>query len=340
MSDVACPPAEPAPRAERGGGRVESGGEESHINHHHLGYRWHFFISRARQRPSICLSSCLCCLTRAIAYPAHRPQSLCPKKKRYCPRARIKMKSSVSVLYPNEQVSRNVTAYSESSSTPLPAHIVAYHDHIDTTQPETSMLMISNFQAQNHIWLAKLIGAKRVLEIGVYVGYSGMVWSHAVGPNGTVTGLEFDANYAKQAQEAWAANGIKNASVIVGDALQTLPTLQPDEPYDLIFIDAQKSGYPSYLSTILSASPASGGKRLLRAGGLIVADNVLRRGIVADDSDGNPWVQREKGERAAYWKSEDVEKLREFNRMVREDERLDSWLMPLYDGVHLARLVD
>lgn len=48
-----------------------------------------------------------------------------------------------------------------------------------------------------------------------------MVWSHAVGHNGTVTGLEFDANYAKQAREAWAANGIKNASVIVGDALQT-----------------------------------------------------------------------------------------------------------------------
>ncbi|KAL0942224.1 o-methyltransferase [Colletotrichum truncatum] len=250
------------------------------------------------------------------------------------------MKTSVSVLYPNEQVSQNVTTYSENSSTPLPAHIVAYHDHIDTTQPETSMLMISNFQAQNHIWLAKLIGAKRVLEIGVYVGYSGMVWSHAVGPNGTVTGLEFDEKYAKQAQEAWAANGIQNASVIVGDALETLPNLQPEEPYDLIFIDAQKSGYPSYLSTILSSSPTSGGKRLLRAGGLIVADNVLRRGIVADDSDGNPWVQREKSQRAAYWRSEDVDKLREFNKMVRDEERLDSWLMPLYDGVHLARLVD
>lgn len=71
------------------------------------------------------------------------------------------MKSSVSVLYPNESVSRNVTTYSESRSTDLPAHIVAYHDHIDKTQPETSMLMISNFQAQNHIWIAKLIGAKR-----------------------------------------------------------------------------------------------------------------------------------------------------------------------------------
>lgn len=48
-----------------------------------------------------------------------------------------------------------------------------------------------------------------------------MVWSHAVGPEGTVTGLEFSADYAKQAEEAWAANGIKNASVIVGDALET-----------------------------------------------------------------------------------------------------------------------
>ncbi|KAK1448290.1 O-methyltransferase [Colletotrichum cuscutae] len=282
------------------------------------------------------------------------------------------MKSSVSVLYPNESVSRNVTTYSESRSTDLPAHIIAYHDHIDKTQPETSMLMISNFQAQNHIWIAKLIGAKRsvffsidlfsrfaafflrlVLEIGVYVGYSGMVWSHAVGPEGTVTGLEFSADYAKQAEEAWAANGIKNASVVVGDALETatkpssdkneedgLPTLNPSEPYDLIFIDAQKSGYPSYLSTILATSQKDGKNRLLRAGGLIVADNVLRRGIVADDSDENPWVQREKGERAAYWKSEDVDKLREFNSAVHDEPRLDSWLMPLYDGVHLARLVD
>lgn len=120
----------------------------------------------------------------------------------------------------------------------------------------------------------------------------------------------------------------------------SLPTLKPSEPYDLIFIDAQKSGYPSYLSTILASSQKDGKNRLLRAGGLIVADNVLRRGIVADDSDENPWVQREKGERAAYWKSEDVDKLREFNSAVHDEPRLDSWLMPLYDGVHLARLVD
>lgn len=183
-----------------------------------------------------------------------------------------------------------------------------------------------------------------------------MAWAHAVGPDGTVTGLEFDAGYAKQAEEAWAANGIKNASVIVGDAFQTyvpflhspsrfinipsLPALQPSEPYDLIFIDAQKSGYPAYLSTILSSSAPGSGSRLLRPGGLIVADNTLSRGIVADDSDANPWVERMKNVRASYGSSDDYDKLREYNAAVEAEPRLDSWLMPLYDGVNLARLVD
>lgn len=71
------------------------------------------------------------------------------------------MKSDAPVLYPNEHVSAAVTSYSSTHSTPLPKHITDYHAHIIATQPETSNYMISDFQAQNHIWLAKLIGAKR-----------------------------------------------------------------------------------------------------------------------------------------------------------------------------------
>lgn len=122
--------------------------------------------------------------------------------------------------------------------------------------------------------------------------------------------------------------------------LRSLPALSPSEPYDLIFIDAQKSGYPQYLQTILERSIPGGSGRLLRPGGLIVADNVLRRGIVADDSDGNPWVVKEKTERSEYWKSSDVANIREYNRLVKENDRLDAFLLPLYDGVNLARLVD
>lgn len=60
-----------------------------------------------------------------------------------------------------------------------------------------------------------------VLEIGVYVGYSAMVWSHAVGPEGRVTGLEFEPKYAKIANDAFAANRIMNVEIVVGPAAET-----------------------------------------------------------------------------------------------------------------------
>lgn len=59
------------------------------------------------------------------------------------------------------------------------------------------------------------------MEIGVYVGYSAMVWSHAVGPEGRVTGLEFEPDYAKLANDAFAANGIENIDIIIGPAAET-----------------------------------------------------------------------------------------------------------------------
>lgn len=71
------------------------------------------------------------------------------------------MKANAAVLYPNEQVTIAVTEYSAQNSTSLPKHITDYHAHIAETKPDTANYMISDFQAQNHIWLAKLIGAKR-----------------------------------------------------------------------------------------------------------------------------------------------------------------------------------
>lgn len=118
-----------------------------------------------------------------------------------------------------------------------------------------------------------------------------------------------------------------------------LPQLKPDEPYDLIFIDAQKSGYPEYLRHILEMSRSDSQHRLLRKGGLIVADNVLRRGLVADDSDDNPW--RKAGtQRSEYETDQDLEHLREFNDAMQASDRLDAFLMPLFDGFGLARLLD
>ncbi len=81
--------------------------------------------------------------------------------------------------------------------------------------------MVSNFKGQCHVFLARAIGAKRILEIGVYVGYSSLVWAHAVGEKGTVTGLEFSKEYADMARKVFQENGVKNVEVIQGDALET-----------------------------------------------------------------------------------------------------------------------
>lgn len=119
-------------------------------------------------------------------------------------------------------------------------------------------------------------------------------------------------------------------------SLKTLAsTLQ--EPYDLIFIDADKSSYPTYLSLILSLSPplsslstSQSPTRLLKPTGIILADNVLRRGLVADSSPANPWAARMKEEKG----------LVEFNEGLVGSERVEAFLMPLFDGVGCGRLVD
>lgn len=102
----------------------------------------------------------------------------------------------------------------------MPKYITDYHAWVMKNHPRFNY-MISNFQGQCHVFLAHLVGAERVLEIGVYVGYSSLVWSHAVGPQGHVTGLEFSEEYAQLARDVFERNGIKNVEVIQGDALTT-----------------------------------------------------------------------------------------------------------------------
>jgi len=185
-----------------------------------------------------------------------------------------------------------------------------------------------------------------------------MAWSEAVGPDGHVTALEFEPAYAKLAEEAWAKNGIKNTEVIVGDAAESLKKLATEltEPYDLIFIDADKVSYPNYLELILSKSKPGSEKRILGKGGIIIADNILRRGLIADSSDANPWsknLDRNGGlwkagtlwwwqidQLADFFPPGDMEAIDVFNKKLVEEKRLETFLMPLYDGLGMAKLLD
>jgi len=123
--------------------------------------------------------------------------------------------------------------------------------------------------------LATAMGASRVLEIGTLAGYSTIQLARAVGPGGRVVTLEFELKHAAVARESLARAGVDDrVEVIVGAALDTLPTLAGrEEPFDLIFIDADKENNVAYVEWAI---------KLGAPGSMIVVDNIARSGRVLD----------------------------------------------------------
>ena len=162
--------------------------------------------------------------------------------------------------------------------------------------------------------LARAIGARRILEIGTLGGFSGIWMARALPPDGRLITLEISPKHAEVARRNFARAGVADrAEVRVGPALETLPTLSG--PFDLIFIDADKPGYPDYFPLAV---------KLSRPGTLIVADNVVRKGAVADAASTDDMV---KG-------------IQRFNAVVRADPRVTSTVIQTvgakgYDGFAL-----
>ena len=122
--------------------------------------------------------------------------------------------------------------------------------------------------------LARIRGARRILEIGTLAGYSTIWLARALQPGGRVVTLEFDPNHAAVARANLSAAGLGDrVDVLVGRALDTLPSLPANEPFDLVFIDAVKPSTPDYVRWAL---------KLTRPGSIIVIDNVVRNGDVLD----------------------------------------------------------
>lgn len=107
-----------------------------------------------------------------------------------------------------------------------------------------------------------------------------------------------------------------------------------------MFIDADKESYAKYASLILSLSSPKSRTRLVRAGGLIVADNVLSGGLVADCSDANPLSDRSVPENADMWNDGELRGLDEFNKLMVDEQRVDVFMLPVFDGLSLGVLKD
>ena len=156
--------------------------------------------------------------------------------------------------------------------------------------------------------LLRAIGARRVLEVGTLGGYSAIWMARALPPDGELLSIELDPDHAAFATRYIARAGFESrVRIRVGRALEVLPSLD-GEVFDAVFIDADKEPLPTYLEWAL---------RLVRPGGLIMADNALWGGKVID-----PNVDDEK-----------TRAVREFNRRFATEPRLTGIVVPTHDGV-------
>ena len=167
--------------------------------------------------------------------------------------------------------------------------------------------------------LAEIAGARRVLEIGTLGGYSTIHLARALPEGGSLVSLELDERYAGVARENVREAGLEDrVEVRVGDAKASLARMveESEGPFDLVFIDADKEGYPEYLEWAL---------RLSRPGSLILADNAIRGGSVLDPEDESVWATRE------------------FNEMLAKDPHLSALILPLIreriNGLAVARVL-
>src|SRR4051794_6923437 len=138
-------------------------------------------------------------------------------------------------------------------------------------------IAVSATQGKLLTLLTRAVGARRALEIGTLGGYSAIRIARGLVAGGRLVTLEYDPHHADVARRNLERAGLAGVvDVRVGAALDTLPTLAGEQPFDLVFIDADKVSYPYYLEWAI---------RLTRPGSLIIADNVVRRGGVAAPGD-------------------------------------------------------
>jgi len=181
---------------------------------------------------------------------------------------------------------------------------------------------VSPIQGKFLMLLALAHGARNILEIGTLGGYSTIWLARALPEGGRLITLEYEPKHAAVARVNIARAGLaKTVDLRLGSALDTLPQLaaQGLGPFDFIFIDADKTGYPDYLGWAL---------KLSRPGTLIVADNVVRKGAVADPSSSDP----------------NVVAIRRFNELVAAEPRLTATILQTvgskgHDGFLLAHVL-
>ncbi|HEY2446732.1 MAG TPA: class I SAM-dependent methyltransferase [Rhizomicrobium sp.] len=193
-------------------------------------------------------------------------------------------------------------------------HPALRHCREETAKMPMANMQIAPEQGAFLALLAKAVGAQRTLEIGTFTGYSALSVALALPPEGRVVALDVSREFTDRARGYWKEAGVESKiDLRLGPALETLDRMagEKEAPFDLAFIDADKSNYDAYYEHAL---------KLLRRGGVIALDNMLWSGAVADPAINDP----------------DTSALRALNAKIHGDERVDMALATIADGVMLV----
>jgi caffeoyl-CoA O-methyltransferase len=178
------------------------------------------------------------------------------------------------------------------------------YDHLDDPQ-----MVVGRLEGTLLQMLVKLVAARRVLEVGLFTGYSALAMAEALDQHGEVVSCELSEKHIEIARSFFKRSPVGHKIVVhQGPAVDSLADIQG--PFDMVFLDADKENYSNYYDLALP---------MLRSGGLVVADNVLWSGNVLDP------------------KKETDHALVAFNDKVQADPAVENVLLPVRDGVMLAR---
>ena len=186
----------------------------------------------------------------------------------------------------------------------------------ETAKDPLARMQIAPEQGQFMALLVKLISAKRIIEVGTFTGYSALCLAKAMGAQGKLIRCDINSDWTTMAQRYWQQAGVqRQIDLRIAPASETLQQLiqqGQSGQFDMAFIDADKENYDRYYEQCL---------QLIRPEGLILLDNVLWSGRVAEPT----------------FQDADTVAIRQLNQKLKQDERVDISLLPMADGITIAR---
>ena len=195
----------------------------------------------------------------------------------------------------------------------------------ETNKDPAAIMQIPPDQGQLMALLIKVIGAKRTVEVGVYTGYSALSVAQALPHDGYMLACDVEKKWTDIAKRYWAEAGVAHKiDLRLAPAADTLnAALERGEAgtYDFVFVDADKPNYDTYYEL---------GLQLLKPNGLMALDNMLYFGSVVDSPSFDPTLRARLGETS-------IQSLRNLNKKIHTDQRVDMVLLPIADGISLVR---